>query len=778
MSMDALTKLALDTLLDKILPELKHGLLEIQKQYPRSNPDSELKYTIHESYQLLTILGKWAGVEPDSLNHQNVSSQNATSGEMSDEEAMMLMNVMDEAPAPINPTSADQMSDEEAMMLLSDMDGSSEKNPASKVNSDDISDEDAMALLAAMDENTNVVEDASEEVIAETNVVEVTESREEVCEIEEFGNSEFGQDPEMIKDFMTNSRELMEVLDEQILELERDPTNKETIEEIFRAAHTLKGAAGMFGYLAIERVMHRMENYFDQIRKEKIIATPDSIDVILKAVDVLKTLMEAVEAGKPCGFKTAPIVTDLTLLSEGKFTKKHAASQKEKSDSANDKVSTDSNAVKQAPAEKAKKKEDSTIRVDIKRLDTLVNLVGELVTDRTRFMNIEEELHKYAPQLNTTANMSETVQLFGRHMNEIQENIMKVRMVPIGNAFNKFSRIIRDLSRQLGKEIELVIEGESTELDKTLVEQIADPLVHLIRNSCDHGVEMPDTRVASGKPAQGKIFLSAKQEGNHIIITIQDDGKGIPADIIRKKGIEKGLIKEEDILSEKEIFSLIFEAGFSTAEQVTNISGRGVGMDVVKKQIQKLKGVIDIDSKLGRGTTISIQLPLTLAILQSLLVRSEFETFAIPLNAVVESIRISPDEIQKVGGTEVIRRRDQVLPLFNLSEVLELHKKHDNFWYQKPISVMENARAEKQKAKKKERLFVVVVGTGERRFGIIVDTLLFQQEMVIKPLGNFMKEIPCVAGGAILGNGEVVLVLDIADIDTIFRNKTRPKIAA
>jgi two-component system chemotaxis sensor kinase CheA len=606
---------------------------------------------------------------------------------------------------------------------------------------------------------------------------------EEIGEIAEFAGSEFSSDPEMIKDFMENATELMQSLDEQILVLESNPSSKETIEEIFRAAHTLKGAAGMFGYKAIERVMHKMENFFDRVRKGQIVANPDGIDVVLRGIDLLKALMQGVSAGAPTGIATAPIVRELALLGDGKYVK-GAVAAKPKSESPGPA------AAKTAPSEppgsqgggaqKAKKQEESTIRVDLKRLDALVNLVGELVTDRTRFMNIEEELRIINPQLKATQNMSQTVQLFGRHMNEIQDTIMKVRMVPIGNAFNKFGRIVRDLARQLDKEIELVIEGETTELDKTLVEQIGDPLVHLIRNSCDHGIESPADRKKNGKKTMGVIVLSARQEGNQIMITIEDDGKGINTDIIRKKGIEKGLITEEAILTDRDIFGLIFEPGFSTVEHVTNISGRGVGMDVVKRQIMKLKGMIDISSQVGSGTTITIQLPLTLAIVQSLLVKSKDEIFAIPLTSVVESIRISPKEIQKVGDAEVIKRRDQVLPLYYLDEILELSNRDWVFWYKKqennPSGTTDKNRTNRRR--REERLFVVVVGSVDHRFGIVVDTLLNQQEMVIKTMGNLVSSIPCVAGGAILGNGEVVLVLDTVEMDALIRSKGRLNQAA
>jgi len=341
-------------------------------------------------------------------------------------------------------------------------------------------------------------------------------------------------------------------------------------------------------------------------------------------------------------------------------------------------------------------------------------------------------------------------------------------MVPIGNAFNKFPRVVRDLARQLGKQMDLLIDGEGTELDKTLVEQIADPLVHLIRNACDHGIEMPAERMRAGKQATGKIILAAKQEGNHIIISISDDGKGMNVEKIRAKGIERGLISADANLSEREIFNLIFESGFSTAEAVTTVSGRGVGMDVVRKQIAKLKGMVEINSTFGKGSTITIQLPLTLAIVESLLVNCQGETFAIPLSSVIESERIKPSDIQKVGDAEVIKLRNHILPIVHLSSTLELSRKSQDSWYSEA-----KLPANDRRNRKHDRLFVVVVGSANQKFGIVVDQLLNQQEMVIKPMGPIMRQTPCVSGGAVLGNGEVVLVLDIQSLIENFRTKAR-----
>lgn len=748
------------------------------------------------------------------MSEDKTKTDNAADQELSDEEALAMLEGLDgiestdtgvsealeealeEAPEK-SPAEQDSqadssgsMSDDEALALLAAMDEPSGASNAevntpdhspSDVTQDALSaDDEAMRMLAdlgGMDEK-----EEAEYQSQSTGASELAETLgESIAEIPEWTDNDFRSDTEMMADFLSNADDLMETLDGAILQLEQDPSNKETIEEIFRAAHTFKGAAGMFGMSAMERVMHRMENLFDLIRKGKMVPSSDIVDVVFQGIDVLKTLLEAVRDNKPSGIKTAPIVTALTLLAEGKSAAGVLGGSSSKSTPENDggmpsqseSSGTPPSSDDSPKGDSRKKEQQSTIKVDLARLDALVNLVGELVIDRTRFANIEEHLRTQSPQKWVTGSMTETVQLFGRHMNEIQDIIMKVRMVPIGNAFNKFTRIVRDLSRSLGKKIDLYIEGEETELDKTLVEQIGDPLIHLIRNSCDHGVEDPATRESRGKNATGHIILSARQEGNHILITIEDDGKGMPVDIIRRKGIERGLISEDDALPDRDIFNLIFEPGFSTAEKVTNVSGRGVGMDVVKKQISKLKGIIDIESKEGKGTTITIQLPLTLAIVQSLLVESRNEILAIPLSSVVESIRITPKEIQRVGDSEVIKLRDRVLPLLYLEEALDLCSKDENFWYSLPEREGNTKIKEKIKFRRQERLFVVVVGSAERRFGLVVDQLLNQQEMVIKTMGPLMKNIPCVAGGSVLGNGEVVLVLDVVEIESHFRSKIR-----
>jgi two-component system chemotaxis sensor kinase CheA len=322
--------------------------------------------------------------------------------------------------------------------------------------------------------------------------------------------------------------------------------------------------------------------------------------------------------------------------------------------------------------------------------------------------------------------------------------------------------MVRDLSRQIGKEVELVIEGGETELDKTLVEEIGDPLVHLIRNSIDHGIESPEQREAAGKPRKGIVRLSASQQGNTIVISVKDDGKGLDVERIRAKAVKNGLLGADENPPVKEIFNLIFEPGFSTAEKVTNISGRGVGMDVVKKNIQKLKGIIDLDSTPGHGTTTVIKLPITLAIVPSLMVEASGETFAIPIVNVIESIRISPSEIQRMGTSQFVKLREQVVPIVNFADALGIQGIEKDFWYRDANRITTLRR-------RRERLVFVVIGVGHERIGLIVDRLIGQQEIVIKPLGRLLRDRSGLAGGCLLGDGRVALVLDVVEV---FGNET------
>lgn len=385
---------------------------------------------------------------------------------------------------------------------------------------------------------------------------------------------------------------------------------------------------------------------------------------------------------------------------------------------------------------------EPTVRVDVKRLDHLMNLIGELVLGKNRLIRIYGDVEerydgeKFLEELNQVVSSISTV------TTDLQLAVMKTRMLPVGKVFSKFPRMVRDLSRELGKNIDLIISGEETELDKSIVEEIGDPLIHIIRNSCDHGIEVPDVRKANGKSETGKVELKAYNEGNHIVIEIKDDGKGLDAEMLKKKAIEKGLINERDAesMSEKEAFGIIFRPGFSTAASITNVSGRGVGMDVVKTNVEKLNGIIEIDSEKGVGTTQKLKIPLTLAIMQALLVGVQEEYYAIPLSSVLETVRVSQEEIYTVDGKSVLRLRDEVLSLVRLADIFKVD------------SVLESLN----------EVYVVIIGLAEQKIGVIVDYLIGQEEVVIKSLGYYLKGTEGIAGATVRGDGKITLIADVA----------------
>lgn len=428
--------------------------------------------------------------------------------------------------------------------------------------------------------------------------------------------------------------------------------------------------------------------------------------------------------------------------------------QEKKQEEAQAKATEQKAAPAAAPAAKAAPKAEAggqkapsvavepTVRVDVKRLDHLMNLIGELVLGKNRLIRIYGDVEerydgeKFLEELNQVVSSISTV------TTDLQLAVMKTRMLPVGKVFSKFPRMVRDLSRELGKNIDLIISGEETELDKSIVEEIGDPLIHIIRNSCDHGIEVPDVRKANGKSEVGKVELKAYNEGNHIVIEIKDDGKGLDAEMLKKKAIEKGLINERDAenMSEKEAFGIIFRPGFSTAASITNVSGRGVGMDVVKTNVEKLNGIIEIDSELGVGTTQKLKIPLTLAIMQALLVGVQEEYYAIPLSSVLETVRVSQEEIYTVDGKSVLRLRDEVLSLVRLADIFKVD------------SVLESLN----------EVYVVIIGLAEQKIGVIVDYLIGQEEVVIKSLGYYLKGTEGIAGATVRGDGKITLIADVA----------------
>ena len=625
---------------------------------------------------------------------------------------------------------------------------------------------------------------------------------------------------EIMEDFLIEAFELIEQIDHDLVELEANPEDLELLNRIFRVAHTVKGSSSFLNFDVLTELTHHMEDVLNKARKGELKITPDIMDVVLESVDMMKGLLESIRdngSDAAAGIDIKNICVRLTQISEGEAPSAAAEAPAapapepvkepepatpaeeaapEVSDAELSKLSDSeveaeierllkvrkaedqarraskgiapkspeeiAPAASAAPAPAAKpapsrerdadKKvpaassnsavaQEQTIRVEVKRLDHLMNLIGELVLGKNRLLKIYDDVEERYEGEKFFEELNQVVSSLSLVTTDIQLAVMKTRMLPIAKVFNKFPRMIRDLSRDLGKQIDLEISGEETELDKSIVEEIGDPLVHIIRNSCDHGIEDPETRKAMGKPEKGLVQLKAYNEGNHIVVEIVDDGKGLDADMLKSKSIEKGIIteREADAMSEKEAFGLIFRPGFSTAAKVTNVSGRGVGMDVVKTNIEKLNGIIDIESEVGKGTVMKLKIPLTLAIIQSLLVGTQEEFYAIPLASVLETVRVPIDDIYTIDGKNVLRLRDEVLSLVRLSDVFGVEKVFDGG----------------------DHTYVVIIGVAEAKLGIIVDTLVGQEEIVIKSMGDYLQNIPGIAGATIRGDGRVTLIIDV-----------------
>lgn len=620
---------------------------------------------------------------------------------------------------------------------------------------------------------------------------------------------------EILEDFLVEAFELIEQIDHDLVELESNPEDLELLNRIFRVAHTVKGSSSFLNFDVLTKLTHHMEDVLNKARHGELKITPDIMDVVLESVDMMKALLRSIrERGNDtdAGVSISDICHRLTAINEGRDpnadenrqaqpqeetqSKPQEDSQPELESTMDQEPEVDVNSLSDAEVEaeierllKVRKAEDQarkdkqkqnsqesvatqepapkvqtpkalkeqtapahsnasaveqTIRVEVKRLDNLMNLIGELVLGKNRLLKIYDDVEERYEGEKFLEELNQVVSQLSLVTTDIQLAVMKTRMLPIAKVFNKFPRMVRDLSRELGKQIDLEISGEETELDKSIVEEIGDPLVHIIRNSCDHGVEDPKDRLAAGKPEKGIIQLKAYNEGNHIVVEIVDDGKGIDALAVKMKALERGIITEREVdsMSDKEAFSLIFKPGFSMAKQVTNVSGRGVGMDVVKTNIEKLNGIIDIDSEVGKGTIIKLKIPLTLAIIQSLLVGSQEEFYAIPLASVKETVRVPVDNIYTIEGKNVLRLRDEVLSLVRLSDLFGV----------------------KQVFESGDQTYVVVINVADSKLGIIVDSLIGQEEIVIKSLGNYLQNIRGIAGGTIRGDGKVTLIVDVGMI--------------
>lgn len=587
---------------------------------------------------------------------------------------------------------------------------------------------------------------------------------------------------EYVKEFLVESYENLDRLDRDLVALEKDPRSRETLDSIFRTIHTIKGTSGFLGFGRLEAVAHVGENLLGKLRDEIFVVSPAITTALLRLVDAVRYILSQIESGGDAeGREFTDLILELTRLHEGGAQSvvsiaplSHPIAVTEEAEAAfvippapeSIRAATPPPQVRpvlppvvqvaqaskfegvssEHPADgiecKASSVSDSTIRVDVGLLDKLMNLVGELVLARNQVL-------QFSSRCNETA-LQATSQRLNLITTELQESVMKTRMQPIGNVWSKLPRVVRDLAAACGKDVRLEMEGRETELDKTIIEAIKDPLTHIVRNAVDHGIEAHDVRVARGKDAEGCLKMRAFHEGGQVNIEISDDGGGIDTARVRQKALDRGLVTAEQAarMSDHEAFHLIFLPGFSTAEKITNVSGRGVGMDVVKTNIEKIGGTVDLHSQLGEGTTLKIKIPLTLAIIPALIVTSCGDRFAVPQVSLLELVRLEPEQaaqqIELVHGTPVYRLRGQLLPLVYLNEQLkiEVPGAMDG---DSPINI-------------------VVLQADGRPFGLVVNHINDTEEIVVKPLGKQLKGVPVFAGATIMGDGRVALILDVLGI--------------
>ena len=579
-------------------------------------------------------------------------------------------------------------------------------------------------------------------------------------------SAEIDEDMEpIVNEFLVESYENLDRLDKDLIELEQEPGNTEILSSIFRTIHTIKGTCGFIGLHKLERVAHVGENLLGKLRDGELSLNPPRTSALLAMVDAIRYMLGCIEKDRNEGeVDYSQLVDNLGKLltdegcaelegsppeavpepaEEKKEEKKFVAAEDKKDRrTAPNKEEAEHVAKhgdKRATDDRRKEGRgvaDSSIRVDVDILDRLMNLVGELVLARNQIL-------QYAPAKSDSSFIA-TSQHLNLVTTELQEGVMKTRMQPIGNIWSKFPRVVRDLSMAVGKKIRLEMEGKDTELDKTLIEAIKDPLTHIVRNSCDHGIETPEKRLANGKDEEGVLLLRAFHEGGQVNIEIIDDGGGIDPEKIKSIALSKSVITQEqaDRMGDRELVNLIFAAGFSTAEKVTNVSGRGVGMDVVRTNIEKIGGSVDIQSAPGKGTTLRVKIPLTLAIIPALIITTAEERYAIPQVNLLELVRLDGDQVKKsielIQGAPVYRLRGNLLPLISLNDELKVAKKEES-----------------------DAVNIVVLHADDRQFGMVVEGISDTEEIVVKPLSKQLKGIPAFSGATIMGDGKLALILDV-----------------
>lgn len=586
--------------------------------------------------------------------------------------------------------------------------------------------------------------------------------------------NDLAQDPELVREFLVESEELLEAVDEGMIALEAAPDDTELLNRIFRALHTIKGTSGFLGFDPVIRVSHRAEDVLNALRRGELKLSRRIIDVLLRARDQLGRMLGDIRNNQLGEYALEPLLSELEavqkpdvapqlgdlLVAEGviepvvlqstldeqakaepakklgtMLVEKHLASPAQVGEAlVKQKQIAESVAVPQ------------TMRVDVHKLDELINLIGELVLERNRLVQVSRDLtagRLDAEKLEDA--LTQTTARLTFLTEELHVAGLKTRMVPIDTVFRKFPRIVRDLAHSLKKEVELVVSGQETELDKTMVELIGDPLVHLVRNSLDHGLEEPAVRTAAGKSPGGTLRLEAREEGDQIVIRITDDGAGIDPERIAGKAVEKGLVTADRVrtLSKREILDFIFLPGFSTKEVASDVSGRGVGMDVVRTNVKNMNGTVELDSNLGQGTTVTLRLPLTMAILPVLSVKVGEEIYGLPMRTVIETLRAEAGQIHVVEGCEAIHVRGKTIPLIRLSRALGVAK-----------------ALEAGKGCQK----LVIVGLGSRKVAFLVDDLVGAEATVIKPLDVLSRQSVGIAGATVGGDGLVRLLLDPASL--------------
>jgi two-component system chemotaxis sensor kinase CheA len=570
---------------------------------------------------------------------------------------------------------------------------------------------------------------------------------------------------DLLVEFLIECNEGLNKLDQDLVMLEKNPQDTDVLKRIFRAIHSVKGTCGMFEFSRLEHVAHAAEDVLAEMRDGSIAVSPQTIGAVLKAIDIIKSIMQTIETTKsePAGDDSAVISELRALLTSSTNVEESETVTAEPSpiEIPAQPVSAIATAAKptpiaanasSAPSEQPAQASgaqgsvsEQSLRVNVDVLDLLMNLVGELVLTRNQLVQLvshDDESHYLG-----------SIQQLNRITSGLQQSVMKTRMQPVGNAWNKLPRIVRDLSTSSSKQIDLKMTGQETEIDRQVLQAIGDPLIHCVRNSADHGIESAAVRQANNKPALGTISLNAFHEGGHIIIEIKDDGGGINTKVVKEKAVERGLVRAEEAekLSHDQICRLIFEPGFSTASQVTEVSGRGVGMDVVRTNIEKIGGEVDLISELGVGTTVRIKIPLTLAIVSALIVdvgTQAGEVFAIPQVGVVELVRVAENNahlVEKINNARVLKLREHLLPLIDLGDILGVGSQFDN----------ENPEYS-----------IVVAQVNDLRFGIMVREIFDTQEIVVKPVGRMLKDINLYTGSTILGDGRVIIILDMVRLAT------------